>query len=110
MMERYNISISPKASEDMFEAVQYIGVDLHNPKAADNLMDRVDEVINSLELMPERYALASEYWLASRGLRMVSVGNYLLFYTVNKQTHEVAIARFLYGRRDWRKLLRQWLF
>lgn len=66
MMERYNIFMSPKASEEILEAVQYIGMELHNPKAASSLTDRVDEVINSLEIMPERYALASDYWLASR--------------------------------------------
>lgn len=36
----------------------------------------------------------------SQGVRFVPVKNYLLFYTVNNETHTVSIARILYGGMD----------
>jgi len=45
-----------------------------------------------------------EPWL-SRGVRSVSVGNYILFYLVNDADAEALITRIAYGRRNMKKVL-----
>lgn len=37
--------------------------------------------------------------------RIEPIDNYLIFYTVNKSTNTMNIARVLHGRRDWESIL-----
>lgn len=104
-MEHYNVILSERANADIRAAIRYIAVELRNPQAAGVLLDKFDDAIQSLDTMPERVALVSDDYLASRGFRMIAVGNYLLFYIVNRQERVVNIPRVLYGRRNWRELL-----
>ena len=108
-MTHYKVIITATASEGIQATVHHIKSVLRNPIAADNLLDKAYEMIDSLETMPERAALVPDSWLASRGLRMVSVEKYLLFYAVDKQSGIVEVLGFVYGKRDWQSLLRnQW--
>jgi plasmid stabilization system protein ParE len=33
------------------------------------------------------------------------VKNYMMFYTINEDEKTVDVIRFLYGRRDWKRIL-----
>ena len=68
-------------------------------------MEKMKSAIVSLQAMPERHGLVSDKYLAAKGIRMLPVGHYLIFYTVNKAAKEVGIVRVLYGKRDWESLL-----
>lgn len=104
-MERYSVDISKQAWADMQGILHYIATYLREPAAAERTLDRFEETALSLETMPLRFALVPDSCLASVGLRMTSVGNYLVFYTVNENDHVVHISRVLYGRQNWTELL-----
>ncbi len=104
-MERYNVILSLKAKADIREIVRYIAKELREPATAEHVLDRIEDVIASLESMPEKYALVSDEYLASCGIRMVAVRKYLIFYTVDHSKNEVNISRVLYGKRNWIDLL-----
>ena len=44
--------------------------------------------------------------MAFKGIRLLPIDNYLVFYTVNKAAEMVGIVRMLYGRREWETLLK----
>ena len=103
----YHVHITHRAEHDLNRALDYIEFSLKNPQAADSLLDEADRVLNSLSQMPERYALPGDKLLAAWGIRFVQIKKYLAFYVIAKETQTVHVIRFLYGKSDWRPILRQ---
>ena len=103
----YHVHITPRAERDLSRALDYIEFSLKNPQAADSLLDEAERVLNSLSQMPERYALPEDKLLAAWGIRFVQVKKYLAFYVLTEETQTIHVIRFLYGKSDWRSMLRQ---
>lgn len=101
----YRIEITEPAKRDLQETVDYITRELKNPQAAVELLNLVEQTINSLTDMPMRHALVGIDDFAEKGVRYIPVGNYLAFYIVKESDRKVSVIRFLYGRRDWMNLL-----
>lgn len=103
----HNVHITKMAERDLGRALDYIEYSLKNPQAADSLLDEAGNMLGSLALMPERYALPEDKLLAAWGIRLVQVKKYLSFYVIAKETQTIHIVRFLYGKSDWRSILHQ---
>ena len=88
------------ARQDLCNIYEYIALTLLAPDAARNTTDRIMATVRTLESMPERNPLYKEEPWHSRGVRFVPVRNYLVFYTVNKETDTVSVVRIMYGARD----------
>ena len=102
----YSIHITSRAERDLNEAADYIEFTLHNPQAADELLDRTEEEINRLATMPEKYRIVDDPVLAAWGIRLLVINHYLAFYVVDHEAEVVHIVRFLYGKRNWVSILR----
>ena len=100
-MEHYEVLVHKTAKADIRDAVGYIAKNLREPNTARALSLRLRDAILSLSSMPERFPLVRDNYLSSLGIRVTSVGNYLIFYVVNTEEHRVDISRVLYGKRDW---------
>ena len=98
--------ISEAAGEDLEKIADYIAVNLQEPAIALKQIGRIKDAMMSLRTMPERHGVVSDKYLASKGIRLLPIDNYLAFYTLNKKAAMVAIVRVLYGRREWETLLR----
>lgn len=103
----YRVHITRKAEQDLSRALDYIEISLKNPQAADRLLDEAERLLGNLAQMPERYALPEDKLLTAWGVRFVQIKKYLAFYVVDKEAQTVHIIRFLYGKSDWRSILRQ---
>ena len=66
-MEHYSIHLTQSAQADIRDIAGYISLELRVPLTAKKLLRRFREAISSLETMPERYALVSDGYLATRG-------------------------------------------
>ena len=104
-MERYKVTLSQKGSAEIRAIIQYIAVNLREPATARNTQRRFKEMVASLKIMPKRFALVPDSCLAAAGFRMTSVGNYLVFYTLDEENKVVNISRVLNGRQNWTELL-----
>ena len=102
----YSVHITAAAERDIINASDYIDFTLKNPKAADNLLDEVEDKIVELANFPEKYKLVDDTVLASWGIRFVVVNNYLAFYVISEVQHTVYVVRFLYQKSDWMTILR----
>ena len=102
----YKVIVAEPAEDDLKKAVLYIANELRNKTAAENLIDEAQRVFSSLSDMPERYPAVSDSILATQGIRMVQINNYLAFYVVREETKTVSIIRFLSARRDWMSILK----
>ena len=106
-MRRYRIIVTEYAKRDLKDAVRYIAHELKNPAAAARLADEFEKRVLELEEMPERYQVLQDQVLASSSVRAFSVSNYRVFYTVHHKAECVTVLRFLYGKRNWSKVLRE---
>ena len=89
-----------QARQDLKNIYEYIANSLHAPDTARNMYWQIIQSARSLEPMPERNLLYKEEPWHSQGVRFIPVKKYLLFYTVNNETHTVSIVRILYGGMD----------
>ena len=103
----YDIRITRVAEEDLNSAAEYIEFVLHDPKAADDLLDEAEKKICELSTFPEKFALVDDPVLKAWGIRLTLVKNYLVFYVISEDDHTIYIVRFLYGKRDWITILKR---
>jgi len=103
----YSLNITDIAEEDILSTVRYIANDLKNSIAANNLLDEIERYEIILEKTPDIYPFVQDEYLAEKGLKYIIIKNFLLFYTIDKKKKTVNIIRFLYGRRDWKNILKK---
>ncbi|MBQ8185830.1 MAG: type II toxin-antitoxin system RelE/ParE family toxin [Clostridia bacterium] len=101
----FKIRISERAENDIRAIYRYIAYDIGAPEAAARLIGRIETGIRSLDEMPERYRAYHRESLRKRGLRVMPVENYLIFYIPDKETQTVSIVRVIYKGRDVEKQL-----
>ncbi|MBD5104261.1 MAG: type II toxin-antitoxin system RelE/ParE family toxin [Ruminococcaceae bacterium] len=101
----YKINITKAAENDLQNAAFYIANNLKNKMAADRLLDSAEKELTSLCDTPERNPLVRDSFLASNGVRIQKIKNYLAFYVVRNENHSVTVLRILHSRRDWITIL-----
>lgn len=101
----YNLEYLPVARQDMVEIAQYISRELNNPVAADRLTEELIEAGDGIPVFP----YANPAYIPIRPLkheyRKLLVQNYLMFYWVDEEKKLVTVARVVYAKRDYEKLL-----
>lgn len=102
---KYSVHITKAADADLNSAVDYIDHILLNPQTADNLLLEAEEKIMDLAAFPEKYSLVTDPVLNSWGIRLTTVKNYLVFYTVSEEEKGVYIVRFLHSKQNWSEIL-----
>lgn len=101
----YKLEFLPAARQDMVEIVRYISKELDNGAAAERLAVDLIDAANDILTFP----YANPVYLPLRPLkheyRKVPVRNYLMFYWVDEREKLVTVARVLYAKRDYRRLM-----
>lgn len=103
MNKKYQLQFLPLFESDLNEIVDYISVQLHNPTAAERLVDDVERAIfdrlpNAESFEPYRALTRHPY-----PYYYIKVRKYLIFYVVIDDKMEVR--RITYSRRDLSKEL-----
>jgi plasmid stabilization system protein ParE len=101
----YKLVISEVAHKDLDDIVSYILVELANPMAAANFLDKVEECYGYLKSNPLIYERCNDALLGKEGFRKAAIKNYILVYKVDEKTGVVNIYRFFYGAQDYIKLI-----
>ena len=94
----WNIEISDAAYDDLRNIYSYIAFELKSPDDARNVLQHIFADIAALNEMPNRFRPYPREPLASRGVRVMDVGNYSVYYLVGEGV--VSVGRILYFRRD----------
>ena len=101
----YDLQYLPSAHKDMVEAVRYISETLHNPAAAERLAEELIEAGDSILTFPYANPVHMPIRPLKHEYRKLRVHNYLMFYWVNEERKLVTVARVIYARRNYEKLL-----
>lgn len=96
----FEVKITTQAQDDINNIFEYIAFTLKSPNAAIGQLNRLENGINGLNEMPERFRVYDREPWKSRNLRIMPVDNYLVFYIPENDTKIVTVIRVMYGGRD----------
>lgn len=94
----WDIEIADAAYDDMRNIFFYIANELQSPDDARNVIRRILAEISTLHEMPNRFRLYPREPLSSKGVRVMDVGNFCIYYIAKDGI--VSVGRVLYFRRD----------
>ena len=106
--KRYRLRYLPLFYEELDEKVTYIAEKLKNPKAANDLLDKVEAAI--LERLPVAESFEPYHSIRERRYTYyrIYVDNYIIYYVVIDDDPEdliMEVRRFLYNRQNQKKIV-----
>ena len=101
----YKLEYLPIARQDMVEIVRYISGELENPAAADRLAVELIEAGDSIPAFPYANPAYTPIRPLKHEYRKLLVQNYFMFCWVDEEKQLVTVARVIYARRDFERLL-----
>ena len=104
-MVKYEVLMETSAEADLFGILEYITNTLKAPVNAKRTYVTIREKLSTLETMPQRNRIIDEEPYKSMGIRPLYIENFIAFYDVDEDAHEVHVLRVVYNRRQWQNLL-----
>ena len=101
-MIKYSVELMPEAIDDLQAIYDYIAYVLKSEINASAQLDRLETEILKLDYLPEGFKLYDKEPWRSRGLRMLPVDNYIVFYIVDSETKIVHVLRVMYGKMNFK--------
>lgn len=96
----YTVDLSIEAKEDLRKIYSYIAFKLMAPASASNQIKRIKKNVLGLDFMPTMFKIYEKEPWHSRGMRIMPVDNYVVFYFIDEENKKVNIARIIYGAMD----------
>lgn len=100
MDTQYKVLFSEISKNNLADIINYISNTLQSPRAAGNVLNRLQDEIQSLSYFPNRYPLADETLFPDLAVRKLTVQNYSVYYHVDEIETNVLILSVIYARRD----------
>ncbi len=101
----YRIEYLPVALQDMIEIVRYISQELQNPTAADQLATELIKAGDGIPSFPYANPAYTPIRPLKHEYRKLLVENYFMLYWVDEAEQLVTVARVVYAKRDYERLL-----
>ena len=101
----YRLEYLPIAWRDMMEVIRYISHELCSPTAASKLADEMIAAADRLTEFPYSCAIHLSIKPLKQEYRKLVVQHYIMFYWIDEREKLVTIARVIYARRDYEKML-----
>lgn len=102
--QTYKLTFLPLFEKDLLEVTDYITNTLHNPSAAQRLVDDIELAIVKRLEMPLSFSPYLSSKIRQHPYYRINVRNFSIFYVVIDETMEVR--RLLYSKRNFDHLLK----
>ena len=105
---KYKLRYLPLFYEDLEEKIVYIAEELHNEKAANDLLDEVDVAILERQSVAESFEPYRSLRERCYPYYRIYVKNFVVYYVVIDDEREekiMEVRRFLYNKQDVSRLL-----
>lgn len=101
MDKKYAVKLSIKAKDDLKSIVLYIKNNLNEPAIANRYAKIIREEIQTLEYLPQKFAILDDIAVKDLNFRKLIIKNYIAFYRINEENKIVNVERILYGASNW---------
>lgn len=106
MKSKWGYQLTQKADADLDDIVGYIAVELANPKAASDFVDKLQGVIEEICSFPESGSPIVNEFMPNTEVRKKLVDNYIMYYLPDFNEKVIFVLRIIYGRRNMDEILR----
>ena len=107
MESKFQFRLTEKANADLDDTISYIAVELANPKAASDFMDKLGAAIDEACLLPESGSPVVNDLLGGWEVRKKIIGNYIMYYWPDLTEKIIYVLRIVYEGRNMDDILRQ---
>lgn len=97
------LNISPKADSDLNEIGHYLGVEQHNPEAANRIIQSIMETLLLLPQFPQLGKSCTEFTDLIPNLMFLTAEGYLLYYRCDEDS--IDVIRIVHSHRERRRVL-----
>ena len=107
MASKFGYRLTKRAESDLDGIVSYIAVELVNPQAASDFVDKLQDNIEEAIVFPERGSLVDNEFLQVENARKKLVRNYIMYYLPDREEKVIYILRIVYGKRNMDEILKK---
>lgn len=100
MASKFGYRLTKRAESDLDGIVSYIAVELANPQAASDFVDKLKDNIDEARAFPESGSLVDNGFLQVENLRKKLIGNYIMYYLPDMREKIIYILRMVYGKQN----------
>lgn len=101
----FKVVITRRAQNDLIQILDYISVDLSNPRAASDFLQKVEDATQTISEFPFSSQLYQPSFFNIQDIRFKVIGNYNMFYSVNEDDKIVEILTIIYAKRNIDEIL-----
>ena len=107
MASKFGYRLTKRAESDLDGIVSYIAIELANPQAASDFVDKLKDNIDEARAFPESGSLVDNEFLQLDNLRKKLIGNYIMYYLLDVGENIIYILRIVYGKRNLDEILKK---
>ena len=107
MASKFGYRLTKRAESDLDGIVSYIAVELANPQAASDFVDKLQDNIEEAIVFSESGFLVDNEFLQVENVRKKLVGNYIMYYLSDEKEKIIYILRIVYGKRNMDEILKK---
>ena len=107
MASKFGYQLTKRAESDLDGIVSYMAVELANPQAASDFVDKLKDNIDEARAFPESGSLVDNEFLQVENLRKKLIGNYIMYYLLDIEENIIYILRIVYGKRNLDEILKK---
>lgn len=100
MASKFGYQLTKRAESDLDGIVSYIAVELANPQAASDFVDKLKDNIDEARAFPESGSLVDNEFLQVENLLKKLIGNYIMYYLPDIREKIIYILRIVYGKQN----------
>lgn len=100
MASKFGYQQTKRAESDLDGIVSYMAVELANPQAASDFVDKLKDNIDEARAFPESGSLVDNEFLQVENLRKKLIGNYIMYYLPDMREKIIYILRIVYGKQN----------
>ena len=100
MVSKFGYRLTKRAESDLDGIVSYMAVELANPQAASDFVDKLKDNIDEARAFPESGSLVDNEFLQVENLRKKLIGNYIMYYLPDMREKIIYILRIVYGKQN----------
>lgn len=104
---KWGYRLTQKADADLDSIVGYIAVELSNPKAASDFVEKLQAAIEETRLFPESGFPVMNEFVQNTEVRKKQIDNYVMYYLPDLTEKTIVVLRIVYGRRNMDEILRK---
>ena len=100
MASKFGYQLTKRAESVLDGIVSYMAVELANPQAASDFVDKLKDNIDEARAFPESGSLVDNEFLQVENLRKKLIGNYIMYCLPDMRVKIIYILRIVYGKQN----------